>query len=286
MKRITAIALLEEALRNLDARKGDWPIRLIDNLYVFGSVARGASEPHDIDIIIEHDVPHEWAVEAENLRTAGRNPDVRFREPIFGRRRSFQVLCNSRQEKFQAVLLWKRGDSLETALGRLHEIPEDPSAGRAPREAMIPAFDGLDRWISLSDRKNIAAAVSTGAIQVDRLLLADGAVADRKIETYLLGRWKPTSPLYRAACAVASYWQTHGVDFWATHLHGEDTRDWQTPHFASFNLRYTRAVPVCLTEHGGVEWLEVVHPTPRGPLNCLRIKPGDREKLVQSEWKF
>lgn len=51
------------------------------------------------------------------------------------------------------VLLWHKGDTLQTALKRLNAIQPDPTARRAPREAMLPEFEGLDQWIPLAFRE-------------------------------------------------------------------------------------------------------------------------------------
>jgi len=58
----------------------------------------------------------------------------------------------------------------------------------------------------------------------------------------------------------------------------------KTPYFAGFGWRYFRSIPACLTRFGGVEWIEVVHPTRTLPLDCLRIVPLDGEKLDQAAW--
>jgi hypothetical protein len=84
--------------------------------------------------------------------------------------------------------------------------------------------------------------------------------------------------------AVAGYWQERGVDIGQCHLQGSGVRDRETPYFAGFGWRYFRSIPWCLTECGGIEWLEVVHPTKTRPLDCLRIVPLDKDKLSSTSW--
>src|ERR1022692_3557918 len=48
-KRERAALLLEHVLGALAEHQGDWPVSLVTGLYVFGSFARGALEPHDVD---------------------------------------------------------------------------------------------------------------------------------------------------------------------------------------------------------------------------------------------
>jgi hypothetical protein len=40
---------------------------------------------------------------------------------------------------FDMTLLWRRDDTLQTALERLNAIQADPAAGRASRDAMLPS---------------------------------------------------------------------------------------------------------------------------------------------------
>jgi len=52
LKRDRATQLLEEILGHL-VTGGEW-LDLVDDVYVFGSYARGAPEPGDIDIAVEY----------------------------------------------------------------------------------------------------------------------------------------------------------------------------------------------------------------------------------------
>jgi hypothetical protein len=55
MRRQRAVALVEQFLRELDAAQDEWPVRVVTEVYVFGSFARGAIEPGDVDIDVEYD---------------------------------------------------------------------------------------------------------------------------------------------------------------------------------------------------------------------------------------
>ena len=79
-------------------------------------------------------------------------------------------------------------------------------------------------------------------------------------------------------------WETRGIDPGQGHLHGCDIRDRDTPYCAGFSLRYFNAIPACLTEYGGLEWLEVIHPTRTKPLDALRIRPRDCSRLDKAPW--
>ncbi|MFE6633645.1 hypothetical protein ACFVFT_35535 [Streptomyces tendae] len=47
MKRARATSLLNDMLDRLE--EGGWPLDLVDEILVFGSYARGALEPADVD---------------------------------------------------------------------------------------------------------------------------------------------------------------------------------------------------------------------------------------------
>jgi predicted nucleotidyltransferase len=53
VNRQRATQLAEQLLRNLDARHDEWPVSIITAVYVFGSYARDATDPHDLDIDVE-----------------------------------------------------------------------------------------------------------------------------------------------------------------------------------------------------------------------------------------
>jgi hypothetical protein len=60
VRRDRATELLIEMLRRLDAR-GGWQLDVVQELYLFGSYARGALNPGDVDVAVEFDHEHpEW----------------------------------------------------------------------------------------------------------------------------------------------------------------------------------------------------------------------------------
>lgn len=182
------------------------------------------------------------------------------------------------------TLLWRRGDELETALARLRAIEVDPAAGRAERHAMLPQFEGLDRWLPRYLREHFVAAVDAGAISIERLVLPDAEVTHSLACEHLQQRWSAASPLYRAGRAVFANLISRGIDPALVNLHGRRAGPAATPYFAGFSLRYIRGMQQCLVEYGGKEWIAVVHPTARGPINALRIRPASIARLVQLAW--
>ncbi|MEV4061102.1 hypothetical protein [Nonomuraea dietziae] len=286
MKRQRATELVEQVLRNLDARLDEWPLCLVTEVNIFGSFARGAVNPHDVDMDIEHETTWEWATTSTSMRARGGDPGSLFRRPLLQGRRGCQMFFNFRNEAdLEMVPLWRRGDALESALDRLHAIAVDPTAGRAPRDAMIPEFEGLDRWLPLYVREQLITAVEGGVIGLERLQLQDVGVSDPHAAWTIGRRWNERSPLRRAANAVVAHWEQRGIEAGSIHLHGRDiVRGRETPYFASFGCRYLRAIPWCLSDQVGVEWIEVVHPTRTGPIDCLKIFPLDHERLADLRW--
>ncbi len=112
-------------------------------------------------------------------------------------------------------------------------------------------------------------------------MLRDAEIADPEIRFHVKQRWNERSPLRRAAYAALADLEERGKDIRAVHLHGVDVNEQVTPYYVGFNVRRLDAAIYCFQEHGGVEWLEVVHPTRRGPLRALRIEPADPAKLAE-----
>jgi len=285
VKREQAVLLVEHILQALDQGKTEWPLNLMTGLYVFGSFARGALEPHDVDVDIEFEPDLEWGAHFAGCLAYGRDPHGPMKRTLTGGKRGCQFQFNFRDRAdFGMTLLWRQGDTLQTALDRLRAIQPDPAAGRAARDAMLPQFEELDRWIPLAFREALIGAVSSGAITLEHVVLADGVTTSPLVREHISDRWRPTSPLYRAASAVIADWERRGIDPCHGHLHGSDIQDRDTPYFAGFGLRYFRAIPRCLTEFGGREWIEVIHPTRTKPLDALCILPRDQRHLERVSW--
>jgi hypothetical protein len=149
VERARALTLAENVIERLVEAQDDWPLRLIREVYVFGSFARGALQPGDVDMDVEFDHKDtRWAAELNQGLSYGYDPRRVFRQALVGRRRGVQFVFDARSDAdFDMTLLWRRGDDLQTAVARLHAIKVDPEAGRAERHAMLPEFDGMERWL-------------------------------------------------------------------------------------------------------------------------------------------
>ncbi|MDH6436016.1 hypothetical protein M2158_004556 [Streptomyces sp. SAI-144] len=287
MKRERATMLVEDVLRRLD-EGADWPLTLVDELYVFGSYARGALEPHDVDIAVDFRRDERMRQLEIASIFSSRNPHSELRQQLAGRSRGIQFQFDTaqrRQLKSEGVpmlRLWRRGDTLQQALSTLHAIQPDPSAGRAPRDDMIEEFEGLDRSIPRPVRHDLITWRDTGQITISRLTLPDQPAepADTEIAYDLQTRWVDHSPLRRAALAALQHLQDQDVDLSDVELSGyrlptpsrragrlEGARWW-----VNWKWQHYRSIPYCLADGDG--WLEVVAPTRTRPLHALLFAPG------------
>jgi predicted nucleotidyltransferase len=72
MKREQAVEFTSAMLSNLVSDCGEWPLRVVRSITVFGSFARGALEPRDVDVLVEIDrSDRDWQDHEFNLRYAG-----------------------------------------------------------------------------------------------------------------------------------------------------------------------------------------------------------------------
>lgn len=289
MKRSRATALVEELLQNLT--KDEWPVPLVNSVYVFGSYARGALEPADVDIAVDFRRDDRWTRHFVHCMSYSKNPYVVFNKALRGTARSVSIIFDPHQsyEGIPLNLLWQRGDHIDTALERLRAIPADPAAGRAPRHAMLPCFDGLDEWLPRPVREEIAGLIENDVVIVEQITLDDGVVTNPSISDLIDSRWIETSPLRRAARGAVTHLERRGVDLQAIFLHGEDTAEKNTPYSIGFQLTHLRSMLRIFAEYGGQEWIEVVHPTRRGPLRALRISLKNRQMLEARQkdpWSF
>ena len=284
MQRKRAVQLVTDVLERL-ATATEHPLTLVDELYVFGSFARGALEPHDVDLAVEYTADDRYRRRQIWYMSRGRHSNTDLCSALAGRSRGlqlqFQELENLRADDIEPTLLWRRGEMLETALERLAAIKPDPDAGRAPRDEMHPAFEGIDRWVPLPVRSLLAIWESSGTVSLQQIDLPDTPVQDPLAADSIDERWVATNPLRRAANNASAYLETQSVSLRAVHLHGRDIANEITPHFIGLGWRYIDDIHYCLTECDGIQWLEVPRPTRRQPLQGIVITVADRDALAK-----
>ncbi|WP_051764040.1 nucleotidyltransferase domain-containing protein [Streptomyces virginiae] len=189
----------------------DWPLGLVEEVYVFGSYARGALEPNDVDVdvVIEHGTDKRWLGESLDASINGRDSYVGMRQALRGRTRgiSFQFRGRSSllDEGFELFLLWRKGEPFSLARERLASLAADPEAGPAPRGHMLTEFEGLESPVPRPARIELFSRHVKGRISITPLRLVDGELEDPEVAWHVRRRWVETSPLRRAAtCALAA----------------------------------------------------------------------------------
>jgi hypothetical protein len=288
MKRERATTLVEDMLRRLEAGT-TWPLTLVYAVYLFGSYARGALQPHDVDIAVDfHRDERMKQVEVAAIFSGG-NPHSELRRQLAGRSRGIQFQWETAQreqlqrEGVPMLRLWRRGDTLQQALQVLHGITPDPEASRAPRDDMIEEFEGLDRAIPRPVRHDLITWRDAGQITLTRILLPDQPTepADASVASDIRTRWVEHSPLRRAALAALHHLhREQGVDLSEVELSGfrlptasrmadrlEQPRWW-----VNWKWQHYQSIPYCLADGDG--WLEVLAPTRTRPLHALLLTPG------------
>ncbi|MGG7568722.1 nucleotidyltransferase domain-containing protein [Streptomyces sirii] len=277
MKRERATRLLEDMITRLE--QGGWPLGLVDEVYVFGSYVRGAPEPNDVDVVVEHGTDKRWLGESLHASINGGDPYVGMRQALRGRTRgiSFQFRGVSlRDEGFDLFLLWRKGEPFSLARARLSSLREDPSAGTAPRDHMLAAFEGLEGLVPRPARIELFNRHAAGRISVIPLTLRDGHPADGEVARHVRRRWVETSPLRRAAvCALATL-EDEGVDLGGVVLHGKRLFGRGQPERCFVDFGWSGFGHMGRLLDGGLSWLEVMRPHMTKPMDALLIQSAPR----------
>lgn len=290
MDRARAVALLEQLLRNLDTGHRERPLSLVAQVHVFGSFARGAVAPHDVDLAVDLVDDEQFATDAIADLAYGRDPHRHIRQALVGRSRGCQFAFNQLQRMRNRIdvepkLLWQRGDALQTALSRLHAITVDPTARRAPRDWMLPQFEGLDRWIPRPIREDIYQAVQAGGLHVERLDLDEGDVRDEQTRWLLQEQWRPGGQTHRAAAAAVAYLESRGVPLGKVRVQGQRLGDHEeAAYHVNFRWRAVTSIQVRTRRGEVAEWLEVLRFPTSGPFPALLMRPLDRDALTGINW--
>ncbi|WP_414169071.1 nucleotidyltransferase domain-containing protein [Streptoverticillium reticulum] len=273
MKRQRATELLQEMLDHLE--QGRRPLDLVDEVHVFGSYARGALEPGDLDVVVVHRRDTEFTEDVVTALMYGRDPMADMKRALKGNRRGiqFQFNQNDLPPGSEPKLLWKRGDTPAAARDRLHAIKADPNAGRAPRDAMIEQFDGLDRWIPLPVRTRLVDMLDAGAIDIRRIELPDTETSSPAAATALARRWKADSPLRRAAAAAIRYAEEAGIAAQSVWVQGRPLDPARRDYAGALwiNLDWYDFNQLIYRLRQQAQCLEVIRPTRTQPLHALHI---------------
>lgn len=287
MKRQKATELIYQVLSR--AVQGGWPVHLVSEIRVFGSYMRGALEPGDVDLayVMDGHDDRQWREHFVDTLLSGRDPQAVMRKSLRGSSRSVSLTLfeQGRYDDVPMMTIWRRGEPVETAIARLESIKPDPEAGRAARDAMTAAFEGVDEHLALFIREELLDLEAAGAIRMRRAELLDAQDTDLDLAPnaryfQFERRWGPDSPLRRAAVSVLAHVQQQRGSLDSVNLHGNrlSTSTADTV-FIDLKLRYFSSLLRYIGDDCD-EWIEVVHPTRRGRLLALVIEPADRPAIA------
>lgn len=284
MRRSEATRRLEQLLAN--AADGGRYSAQIRAIWVFGSYARGAAEVGDIDLDVEYANDRELSMEAVRALSHGRDPHAGFNRELRGSQRIFQLHYGQRDElarEFpgELVQLYAHGESSEQTLARLHAIPEQAEAGRAPRDPVIAELQGLERQIPRPQRNEVSELVQQEELSVERVELPDARPANARTVHLIESRWGEPNPKRRAALAAAAYLERQGIGPLRLRRPGTCVLGDRERRVGVGLGGSGLADGVELLAHGGSLWLEVVNPSRSAPLVALVLRPGPRHQPVR-----
>lgn len=99
-------------MRSAHDGQQSWPLSLVTEVYLFGSFARGALAPYDLDIDVEHENDDKWCSHFATSLAYGRDPNALMRQLLATGKRSCQFTFNFREQAdFELTLLWRRGEA-------------------------------------------------------------------------------------------------------------------------------------------------------------------------------
>ncbi|MEI5036285.1 nucleotidyltransferase domain-containing protein [Streptomyces sp. S1A(2023)] len=128
MTRERATTLLNTMLDRLE--EGAWPLDLVDEILVFGSYARGALNPSDVDLVVEHRWDDRLTSEFLHALSYGRDPSALMKRALKGNSRGLHIHFGERKtfeaEGFELTPLWTRGEPIGAARARLAAITPTP----------------------------------------------------------------------------------------------------------------------------------------------------------------
>ncbi|GFE27532.1 hypothetical protein [Streptomyces nigrescens] len=280
MKRERATAVLNEMLKRLE--QNAWPLNLITEIHLFGSYIRGALEVGDIDVVVQHTTDDCWTEQSLDAFFGGRDSYVPMRRALRGNRRGisfqFQGRDSLQSEDIELLLLWRQGEPIALARRRLAAITPDTTAGRAPRDHVLPAYETLADLIPRPVRIDLHRWSTDRKITVTTHALRDAQPRFTTATRHMDYRWVPNSPLRRAAAAALAYLESTGQRLDRCEVHRQylvrGVTDQTIDCFVDLGWRYWRSAERYLAD--GQSWFEVLPATSRQPLNALHITPAAR----------
>ncbi|MEV0850562.1 hypothetical protein AB0J21_32730 [Streptomyces sp. NPDC049954] len=278
MKRERATAILHEMLDRLE--QNTWPLNLVTEIHLFGSYIRGALEVGDIDVVVDHTTDERWTQQSLNALFSSRDGYTSMRQALRGGRRGVSFQFQQRRplenEGIEMLQLWQHGEPVILARQRLAAIALDPTAGRAARDHVLPAYETIADLLPRPVRIDLHRWCTEGKATVAVFPLPDAQPQSTIAAEHMDDRWALNSPLRRAAGAALAHLQNAGQALDRVEVHhrylAHGATDETIECFVDLGWRYWRSAHRYLGD--GQAWFEVLPATPRQSLNALHITPA------------
>lgn len=215
MKRGEATKRIDALLERVVGGDGRY-LRRVREVWVFGSYARGALEVGDIDLAVEFDQTKDEAGRwFATVMAGGFDHLGALRRELRGSQRVLEIHFNEleelREDGFEPQLLWRRGDSLEQARARLATLTPDPSAQRAPRDAVHPLLAEDEKRIPRPARQEFSVLIWAHYIDAELVELPAEQAANAVTRRRFAQQWSVSNPRFRTAHAVAAYLEREAI---------------------------------------------------------------------------
>jgi predicted nucleotidyltransferase len=215
VKRLEATKRVEGLIERVVNGEGRYLPR-VREVWIFGSYARGALEVGDVDLAVEFEQTKDEAGRWFAILMAGGFDHLgALRRELRGSQRvlelHFNELDDLREEGFEPVLLWRRGDSLEEARARLAALAPDASARRAVRDTVHPLLAEVEKLIPRSARQEFALSMWAGWLDAKLVELPPEQAGNPVTRRRFAEQWSESNPRFRAAQAAASYLEREGI---------------------------------------------------------------------------
>lgn len=308
--RARATKKLDDVLARLVA--GEPPLDRLRTAWILGSYARGAPDVGDIDLYLEIDETRSRGKQALDALYRRAHPYSEVVKALGCGSRSVvsidvepKFLDEDTSEDRDAIrpvtpnlghaitaepfdpppmLLWARGDKLETARSRLAAIPEDPAARSYERTTTVPLIDDLLPLLGVDTAFLLAMQVRLNSVALEAALLQP---SDPPPPTWrvLEERYSEGSSRRGAAAAALAHLERNGIDLDTVELVDGPATDWR--HRSLDEDAFTTSVDFNafhLYRLGGggypTDWrhLHVWPQSRRGPWLALEARVLDRDR--------
>jgi predicted nucleotidyltransferase len=175
MKRDRATGLLTDMPDRLE--EGLRPTSLVEEVHLFGSCARGALEPGDVDLVVRHTTDDRWLRESLHAFVNAQDSSVTMRQALRGRRRGisfhFQERSSLEDDGIELEPLWRKGEPPRPGPATPRRDRGRPGRRRAPHDHVLPEYQAIADRIPRPVRIELRSLHTARDITVSAFPLGD-----------------------------------------------------------------------------------------------------------------